>query len=181
VRGIGQSIGNEKAYFLAQVSERTISTAPSSSGTEFSLLHERPSVSQFPSGSLQVVVQLDTRFLFNHRDAELKRILLADLLVSSGGASGPFVFPAPVYQIGGLPPRSYTELPSADEKLDGYSLWHIREAKWGDGRTLTEPTKLSERKLWGGATFSEAHVQREVQHLHTEPSRPAILSERAVP
>jgi hypothetical protein len=135
-------------------------------------------VSQFPSGPLQVVVQLDTRFLFNHRDAELKRILLAELLVSSGGASGPFVFPAPVYEIEKLPPRSYTELPSADG-LDGYSLWHIREAEWEDGRTLTEPIKLSERKLWGGATFSEAHVQREVQHLHTEPSRSAILSEQA--
>ncbi len=132
-------------------------------------------MSQFPSGPLQVVVQLDTRFLFNHRGSELKRILLSELLVSSGGASGPFVFPAPVYQIQDLPPHSYTELPSADEKLDGYSLWHVREAEWEDGKTLMEPVKLSERKLWGGATFSEAHVQREVQHLHTEPSRPAVV------
>lgn len=131
-------------------------------------------MSQFPSGPLQVVVQLDTRLLFNHRDVELRSILLAELLVSSRGASGPFVFPAPVYEIEVLPPHSYTELPSADEKLDGYSLWHVREAEWEDGETLTEPTKLSERKLWGGATFSESHVQREVQHLHTEPSRSAI-------
>ncbi|WP_259095399.1 hypothetical protein, partial [Salinibacter ruber] len=81
-------------------------------------------MSQFPSAPLQVVVQLDTRFLFNHRGSELEHILLAELLVSSGGASGPFVFSAPVYEIEGLPPRSYTELPSSGERLDGYSLWH---------------------------------------------------------
>ncbi len=132
-------------------------------------------MSRFPSGPLQVVVQPDTRFLFNHRDVELRSILLAELLVSSVGASRPFVFPAPVYEIEELPPRSYTELPCSDEKLDGYSLWHIREAEWGDGESLTDPIKLSERKLWGGATFSEAHFQREVQHLHTEPSRPAVV------
>lgn len=132
-------------------------------------------MSQFPSGDCQVVVQLDTRLLFNHRDAKLERILLAELLVSSGGASGPFVFPAPVYEVEGLPPHSYTELPASDEKLDGYTLWRMDKAEWRDGRALTEPIKLSERKLWGGATFSEAHVQREVQHLHTEPSRPAVV------
>lgn len=154
---------------------RTISAPNSSPRTdEFSLLHDHSSVSRFPSGSLQVVVQLDSRLLFNHRDAELKRILLAELLISSGGASGPFVFPAPVYEIEGLPPHSYMELPSSDEYLDGYRLWHIREAEWEDGKTLTEPIKLSERKLWGGATFSEAHVQREAEHLHTEPSRSAL-------
>jgi hypothetical protein len=107
----------------------------------------------------------------------LKRILLAELLVSSGGASGPFVFPAPVYEVEELPAHSYTKLPSADEKLDGYTLWHIREAEWEDGKTLTEPIKLSERKLWGGATFSENLVQRTVRHLHTEPSRPATGTE----
>lgn len=61
-------------------------------------------MTQFPSGDLQVVVQLDARFIFNHRGPELKPILLAELLVSSGGASGPFVFPAPVYEIVGIPP-----------------------------------------------------------------------------
>ena len=132
-------------------------------------------MSQFSSGDCQVVVQLDARLLFNHRDAKLERILLAELLVSSGGASGPFVFPAPVYEIEGLPPHSYTELPSPREKLDGYTLWHIREAEWEDGEPLTKPIKLSERKLWGGATFSEAHVQRDVVPLHTEASRPAVV------
>ena len=155
-------------------SGRTNFTAPSSSGTEFSLLHEHFSVSQFPSGDLQVVVQLDTRLLFNHRDVRVERVRLAELLVSSGGPSGPFVFPAPVYRIERLPSQSYTELPSSDEKLDGYTLWHIREAEWEDGKSLTEPIKLPERKLWGGATFSENLVQREVRHLNTEPSRPAV-------
>lgn len=134
-------------------------------------------VSSFPSRELQVVSQLGTRLLFNHRDAELKRILLAELLVSAGGASGPFVFPAPIYEIEGLPAQSYTELPSSDEKLDGYTLWHIREAEWEDEKTLTDPVKIGERKLWGGATFSENLVQREVRHLHTEPSRSAIETE----
>ena len=132
-------------------------------------------MSQFPSGDCQVVVQLDTRLLFNHRDAKLERILLAELLVSSGGASGPFVFPAPVYEVEELPAHSYTKLPSTDEKLDGYTLWRIREAEWEDGEPLTKPIKLSELRRWGGAAFSEAHVQREVQHLHTEPSRPAVV------
>ena len=134
-------------------------------------------MSRFPSGNLQVVSQLGTRLLFNHRDAELKHIRLAELLVSSGGASGPFVFPAPVYRIEELPSHSYTKLPSSDEKLDGYTLWHIREAEWDDGIALNEPIKLSELRRWGGATFSENLVQRTVRHLHTEPSRPATGNE----
>lgn len=166
--------GSEEPY------EEPFPRLPRRLGLSFLYSTSNSSMSQFPSGDCQVVVQLDTRLLFNHRDAKLERILLAELLVSSGGASGPFVFPAPIYgiyEIEGLPAQSYTELPSSDEKLDGYTLWHIREAEWEDGKTLTDPVKIGERKLWGGATFSENLVQREVRHLHTEPSRSAIETE----
>lgn len=132
-------------------------------------------MTSFPSGDLQVVVQPGQRFLFNHRDKALKRVQLADLLVTSneGSNAGPFVFPAPVYRICDIPPHTYVRLPSKDESLDGYTLWRIDEATWADGKRLEKQKTLSERRLWGGAVFSETQVQREVEHLRTEPERPA--------
>lgn len=131
-------------------------------------------MSRFPSGDLQVVTRGGDRLLFNHRDVALSWIRVAELLVSSEGPSGPFVFQIPVYQIEGIPPLAYTGLPSRDENLDGYVLWHVREAEWEDGYALTQPVKLSERKVWGGATFPETRVDREIVQVDTEPERPAI-------
>ena len=131
-------------------------------------------MSRFPSGDLQVVTRGGDRLLFNHRDVALSRIRVAELLVSSEGPSGPLVFQIPVYEIEEIPPHAYTDLPSRDENLDGYVLWHVREAEWEDGKTLTEPIKLSERKIWGGATSPETRVGREVVQVDTEPERPAI-------
>lgn len=131
-------------------------------------------MSAFPAGDLQVVAQPCARYLFNHRDSKLKVACLAELVVSSGGPQGPVVFEAPVYKTGGLPSHSYIELPSRRRHVDGYVLWRIDKADWGDGKTLAEPIKIGERRLWGGATFSENYVKREVRHLHTEPSRSAV-------
>jgi len=130
-------------------------------------------MSRFPSGDLQVVTRGGDRLLFNHRDAALSRIRVAELLVSVE-SSEPFVFQIPVYEIEEIPSHSYTGLPSRDENLDGYILWHVREAEWEDGYALTDPLKLSERKVWGGATFPETRVDREVVRVDTEPERPAI-------
>ena len=128
-------------------------------------------MSSFPEGDLQVVNQLDTRYLFNHRGADLKHVQLGDLRVTAIYTEVPIVFRAPVYVIEDLPSQSYTELPPPTREV-GYSLWRIDEASWVDGETM-DPKKLSERSLWGGATFSQSEVECRVQHLHTEPIRPA--------
>lgn len=133
-------------------------------------------MSAFPSGDLQVVAQPCARYLFNHRDAALSRVRLAELVVSSGGPQDPVVFEAPVYKTGDLPSHSYTELPSRRRHVDGYVLWRIGEAEWEDQKTVTSRAKLSERKIWGGAIFSEILVRREVRRIDTEPARPAVIS-----
>lgn len=132
-------------------------------------------MSSFPSGDLQVVVQTGDRYLFNHRDAALERVQIADLLVTSneGSAVGPYVFPAPVYEVQTVPPHAYVQLPSRDDHLDGYTLWRIDAAEWEDGRSIDAPLIMPQRKLWGGAVFTERQVQREVKHLRTEPERQA--------
>lgn len=129
-------------------------------------------MSSFPSGKLQFVSKGNTRYLFNHRDEKVVRVQFADLLISSNEGA-PFVFPAPVYEVKHIPPHAYVELPSRDQHLDGYMLLRIDEAEWHDGQTVTDPLKLSERSLWGGAVFSEEKADRELKQLRTEPERRA--------
>jgi hypothetical protein len=129
-------------------------------------------MSSFAEGDLQVINQLDTRYLFNHRDVDLKHVQLADLRVTAIYTEVPIVFRAPVYVIEDLPSQSYTELPPPRRKA-GYSLWRIDKATWVDGERMDPRRKLSELSLWGGATFSQTEVQCKIEHIHTEPMRPA--------
>lgn len=130
-------------------------------------------MSSFPSGDIQFVSKVGDRYLFNHRDEKLVRVQFADLLISSNEGGVPFVFPAPVYEVKHIPPHAYIELPARDQQLDGYMLLRIDEAEWDDGQTVTDPLKLSERSLWGGAVFSEEKADRELKQLRTEPERRA--------
>lgn len=91
--------------------KRTFLRAARRLGLSFPEIPSRSIMSTFPARDLQVVAQPCARCLFNHRDEELSRIRLAELVVSSGGPQGPVVFEAPVYKTGGLPSHSYTELP----------------------------------------------------------------------
>lgn len=121
----------------------------------------------YPTDDLRVIRQQRSRYLFNRSDATLKRVRLADELASTELRAA---YASPVYEIRDIPPHSYVTLGEASKYLDGAQLWHIRAAEWADGTALEEPFRMAEEKKWGGAVFSETHVEREVHHIGTVPA-----------
>ena len=121
----------------------------------------------YPTDDLLVIRQQQRRYLFNRSDATLERVRLADELASTELRAA---YSSPVYEIRDIPPHSYVTLGEASKYLDGAQLWHIRAAEWSDGTALEEPFRMAEQKKWGGAVFSETHVEREVHHIGTVPA-----------
>lgn len=121
----------------------------------------------YPTDDLRVIRQQRSRYLFNRSDATLERVQLADELASTELRAA---YASPVYEIRDIPPHSYVTLREASKYVDGAQLWHIRAAEWSDGTTLEKPFRMAEEKKWGGAVFSETHVEREIRHIGTVPA-----------
>ena len=125
-----------------------------------------PAIGPGARKDLEVVRQLKRRYLFNYSGRPLRRIRLADQLIS---VEAELIFPTPVYEVESLPPHSFVRVPASDEKLDGYPRWRVDWAVWTEGRRIEGPLVLPQTKVWGGAVFEEQEVDREVIHVKTEP------------